>query len=289
MNVFKYWGRAWFDETQQQEFKVDLCRVAGSNISENDAKHLAGQRLSQSIERLKAGNALQEYDYDSKTLTEELIEEIFGPNGELVAAITRNRYGALVLNTQKILFADIDAECRSETLFERCLAWLGKRVLIKNKSYHLQQIERFSADNLDLELIVYETFAGFRVVIANHEFESLDPKAQTILSELGSDPLYVKLCQLQDCFRARLTPKPWRCGSSKPNVGFPFAGEEQAQLMVQWQKQYDEKLHKYKVCNKNNVINKQSSSELSDSRQLIARILRVHDAYVLGDTDLPLA
>jgi len=27
---------------------------------------------------------------------------------------------------------------------------------------------------------------------------------------LRSDPEYVKLCRIQECYRARLTPKPWR-------------------------------------------------------------------------------
>lgn len=32
-----------------------------------------------------------------------------------------------------------------------------------------------------------------------------------LLTDFGSDPLYIRLCRLQESFRARLTPQPWRC------------------------------------------------------------------------------
>lgn len=287
MNVFKYWSRAWCDSAQEHDLNFKLCRLAGSNISLEDAQFKAQQRLSESIERLKSGAALKEYEYQSKDLKEELIEEVMAPNGERVAAITRNRYGALVLNTQKILFADIDAENREPTFYERFLQLIGKGSQIKDKAYYLQKIELFAKQQTDFELLVYETFAGFRVAVISHEFAAIDSKAQMILEGLGSDPLYIKLCQQQDCFRARLSPKPWRCGSPKPNCYFPLESEQQIKAMQQWQQHYDERSAHYKVCNKAKHLNQQLGQ--NESRKLIERIIRVHDAYVLGSAELPLA
>jgi hypothetical protein len=40
--------------------------------------------------------------------------------------------------------------------------------------------------------------------------------AQRFMQFLRCDPDYIKLCRVQKCYRARLTPKPWRdkCGGS---------------------------------------------------------------------------
>src|SRR5699024_8216356 len=46
--------------------------------------------------------------YPDRRRPEELLEEIFSPEGALIAAITRNRYGAAVLNTDAMLIADVD-------------------------------------------------------------------------------------------------------------------------------------------------------------------------------------
>ena len=289
MRVFKYWSRVWQDKKDQSGFHFSLCRVAGSNISEHDAFTRAQQKLFDSIARLNSGESLTQYEYGEHTLTEELVEEIHDLNGERISAITRNRYGALILNTPNILFADIDAQNRSPTFFEHLLAWLGKPVMIKNKAWHLQRVAEFAQANPNYDLIVYETFAGLRIAIASHEFDALDAHADQILSDLGGDPLYQKLCKHQNCFRARLTPKPWRCGLLKPDNRFPFTDELQAEAMAKWQKSYELKSHHFKVCNKIQRFG-QGQTQLDPNVYLaIEKVLRVHDAYVLGTNELPLA
>uniref|UniRef100_UPI001C3D5E17 hypothetical protein n=1 Tax=Picosynechococcus sp. (strain ATCC 27264 / PCC 7002 / PR-6) TaxID=32049 RepID=UPI001C3D5E17 len=46
--------------------------------------------------------------YPSRRLPEELLEEVHGEDGALIAAVTRNRYGAAVLNTDALLICDVD-------------------------------------------------------------------------------------------------------------------------------------------------------------------------------------
>jgi hypothetical protein len=41
-------------------------------------------------------------------------------------------------------------------------------------------------------------------------FQPASREAQALLADLGADPKYVLLCGVQETFRARLTPKPWR-------------------------------------------------------------------------------
>ncbi len=70
-----------------------------------------------------------------------------------------------------------------------------------------------------------------------------------ILEQLRSDPLYMALSRKQKCFRARLTPKPWRIGAAKPPSGFPFDTEADEQRFRQWQAEYGSKSAGYGVCN----------------------------------------
>jgi hypothetical protein len=42
--------------------------------------------------------------------------------------------------------------------------------------------------------------------------------ANMLMRFLRADPDYVRLCAVQECYRARLTPKPWRCGDGPNHV-----------------------------------------------------------------------
>ena len=81
-----------------------------SDVSLEDARRDARRRMDALV---AAGGPEQEHDsgleyYPSRRLPEELLEEVRGEDGTLIAAITRNRYGAAVLNTDALLISDID-------------------------------------------------------------------------------------------------------------------------------------------------------------------------------------
>ena len=81
-----------------------------SDVSLEDARRDARERMDALV---AAGGPEQEHDsgleyYPSRRLPEELLEEVRGEDGTLIAAITRNRYGAAVLNTDALLISDID-------------------------------------------------------------------------------------------------------------------------------------------------------------------------------------
>jgi hypothetical protein len=59
-------------------------------------------------------------------------------------------------------------------------------------------------------------------VLAVHDlFDPTSAITLAALRELGSDPKYVQLAKAQECFRARLTPKPWRCGVRQSSRVYP--------------------------------------------------------------------
>ncbi len=59
---------------------------------------------------------------------------------------------------------------------------------------------------------IYRTKAGFRLLATHRPVFPSEPLAEEAFQEFKADILYRKLCVNQKCFRARLTPKSWRCG-----------------------------------------------------------------------------
>ncbi|MGH2485254.1 MAG: hypothetical protein ACRDHE_04485, partial [Ktedonobacterales bacterium] len=162
----------------------------------------------------EAGVPLGQYAYGEHPLREEIVQTI-QPDA---AVITRNLYGALVLNTSRTMFIDIDfAPASLGARTGGLLHWLrGKRAAAPPDEPRLQQVRQWAAGRPDLGLRAYRTFAGLRCVVTSQVFDPTAPQTLELLQTIGSDPLYVRLCQAQGCFRARLTPKPWRCRTSVP-------------------------------------------------------------------------
>jgi hypothetical protein len=100
---------------------------------------------------------------------------------------------------------------------------------------------------------------------------------------LGTDPLYLKLCIGQGCFRARLTPKPWRCGISKPPSRYPWDSLEAERWYRDWERRYEVAADRYATCR---LVETRGSGWPHPD---IQRLLSVHDARTRVERPLPLA
>jgi hypothetical protein len=114
--------------------------------------------------------------------------------------------------------------------------------------------------------------------------QAFDPKADAtvaLMNEVGCDPLYVRLCQVQASFRARLTPKPWRLEMRPPGVRWPFDEGHATERFRTW-------LGSYEAASKGRVacqfIEAIGSGAVDPA---IAPVLALHDARACGT--LPLA
>ena len=176
-------------------------------------------------------------------------EEITGRQGSVV--VTRNSYGARCLNVPDVLFADIDfapgSAWRASLVLLAVLAlgsvcaglvqqsWLLFGLLLSvslvlfaplaafalrlyvrwrggPEPAALYRIERFLAANPGWNLRTYRTPAGLRLVATHRTFDPADPEALEFFRAVAADPVYVRMCLNQGCFRARVTAKPWRIG-----------------------------------------------------------------------------
>lgn len=225
-----------------------------STRSVEDARRHAEENLAALIARglppARGARARRSEYYPRGPLREELLEEITAADGTLLAAVTRNRYGAEVLSTDAVVIADIDIpEPRraGRGLFSRLFGG-GPPPADPEEVAARERIAAFAAAHPAWGVLTFRTAAGFRVLVTGTGHRPSDPESTAILQELESDPLYVKLCQAHGTYRARLTPKPWRIGLQAPPVTWPTGGPGDETRYRDWIRTYDERSSAHDVC-----------------------------------------
>ena len=114
-------------------------------------------------------------------------------------------------------------------------------------------------------------------------FEPKQEDSTNIMRDLNSDPLYIRLCQAQECFRARLTPKPWRCGMKSPPTEFPWENRQAEGQYRQWEQKYNNTAINYSVCR---LIKQVGPTEIHPE---IRPIMELHDKMTCSENNLKLA
>ena len=303
----KRWG--WSDVSQD-----DAQAMADRRASEAMERVLNGEKLRRRETKDTYGTA------DGVPIREEVVSR------HADIAITRNSYGSLCLNTPNVLFADVDAEWRGELGMKSpgCIAiillgigvgiWQSsvlKGVLLISaslwlwsfindqinrrrrpaaeanlKQENLNAIRAFSNKYPEWHLRVYETPAGHRLLAMHDVFDPQGDVAKSALNELNTDQRFAKLCALQACFRARVSPKYWRMGykpkESLPKSKWPFP-HEHLSVRKTWIAGYDAIAPKFASCR---FLERLGSQTVHPDAEAV-RIL--HDQLCQSDTSLPLA
>jgi len=226
MKLARFWTRKRAEAVGGDGRRVEAVARGWSNESPAAAAQVAQDIAGRVAQKLASGDMRKgHYLYGDRPLPEPILYEFGGGGAEPRAAITRNVYGALVMNARNLMFIDIDRE--------------GNAVL--------GEIER-AATAAGIDARVYRTAAGYRVMVTNYGFEPGASNSEALLRQFGADPLYVKLCQMQQSFRARLTPKPWRCGLRLPPVAFPFETPRDQAMFDEWDQRYSAAIAGYATC-----------------------------------------
>lgn len=234
----------------------------------DDARTTATRYLARIQARIN-GEDLPDEDY-SVAIREEIVHEL-GPE----AIITRNRYGAEVLNCARLLMIDVDGPPPTQGIWQM-LFKRDRRPAKQRLFEHLCAVARQQPSRLQFRL--YATHSGFRVIVTGQEFAPSDPEVDRLFKVMGADPLYVLLCHKQDCYRARLTPKPSRIRHKAIRLRYPYGPELQAQLDA-WSLSYRERSQRYAVCKLLEVIGRDDPD----------RVVRYHDERTGAYSDRPLA
>lgn len=280
MKIAKYWEKTEGSALSRDGQMYRTTCWGGSSESADQALTLARAKLRHWARLVQAQpDPFDTYGYETGEIREELVEEIAGADGALIGAITRNGYGALVLNTPRLLIADVDAQ--PVGLLGRLKARFAGG--ITPKARRVAEIQAFHARHPELGLSVFETHAGLRVFLTNQAHAPEAHTSRQMMIALGADPLYQRLCQAQHCYRARLSPKPWRCGTTRPPHRYPREPGDAAQAHTHWLAGYAHHAAGYAVCRPLLTLGPTSQDEDT------ARLMALHQAMTVRPGDLPLA
>jgi len=290
MIVPNFWAEARTQHRSARK-RVTIRRYGWSMTSEDDALAMAEQRVSDALRRILIGETVARSELKRAYNGSDGVpirEEVLSRYGEEV--VTRNAYGAHCLNSPRALFADIDfspnASFRAVLVVFAILAALSIGLGIAAETiggafallfisllvaYPLtlglamiadaarggaaqiayRRIHRFIMDHPAWNVRVYRTPAGYRLLATHRTFGSEDPEVKEFFTAVATDPVYVRMCMNQKCFRARLTGKPWRMGIKqhmRPRPGVWPVRSEHLAIRNEWVAAYEKRAPSFAAC-----------------------------------------
>jgi hypothetical protein len=276
MKIPRFWQRFEADVWKPGGGKMRVFTWGWSESSEREAESRARERFQSLERRVSQGLELPKgYGYGSRPVREQILREIPGSGRDLDAILTRNSYGSVVLNAARAMFIDVDAPPpRSGPL--------GRLFRGRPDDAALEQVRQAVAAAGIGSVRLYRTAAGFRLLAIERAFAPASADAESAMRAVGADPSFVQLCKVQDSFRARLTPKPWRVGQAAPPGDFP----RDDRLRVA----FDDWLQKYEHASASRATCRfiETIGHGWVSRD-VAPILELHDEQTKASSDLPLA
>lgn len=278
MNFPKHWARA-------SSHGFSCWRW--SDTSPADAQALAREAVAKLVQRFEdherpAGR----YGYGDRPLREPVLREFRNDAGERTAVITRNAYGCLVLNTARVMFIDVDLPAAKPSP-GALWRWLVGRPRDASANpaepAALAKADAWAQQHRGWGWRVYRTRAGLRLLATHGLFEPAAAAESPVFEAVGADPLYRRLCQAQKCFRARLTPKPWRCGVRRPAPRWPWLQPKEEQRFKDWEKRYLEACGGRATCE---LIATMGHAEWHPE---VRAVVATHDEAARAASGLPLA
>lgn len=238
--------------------------------------------------RIKAGDIPRSTHggyYPNRPFREQVLQEFKSDAGETSAVITRNLYGCKVLNTARVMFVDIDLPepKKSGGFFKKLLGRPEIAPMSNPQSEALMRIENWTRANSEWGWRIYRTRSGLRLLATQGLVDANSDIANCVFESLGADPLYRKLCNSQKCFRARLTPKPWRCGLRDKPERWPWLDAKREKRFQNWEVKYQNCSADWATCEfLRHVGNPTIHPE-------VQTILKIHDDPTRADSKLQLA
>jgi len=266
MKIYHFWHKESVEiRIGGQPAKI---RVAGrSDVSVEDARRDALERASR-IERRIAGESPPKEDY-AVDIREQIVLEIDSHN-----IVTRNRYGARVLNTETVTIVDID---HHRPTFLEALGFRKR----DNKAAIVEDLEKLASrpEYSAFGFRVYETLMGARLIVTGAYIDPASAQGKALFSQAHADPMFAKLCVKQRCYRARLTPKPHRIKHRRISYRWPMEPDE-LESAKEWVREYEAASLAYATCRYVRTFGKEHP---------LSSIVGLHDEETRARSNLPLA
>lgn len=290
MIVPEHWAEARLRHRTGKR-QLTLRRFGWSMQSMEDAQAMAEARVAEALTRALAGEKLARRErklaYNGAAGL-PIREEVLSRSGDEV--ITRNSYGARCLNSPHALFADIDFEPRHSVrdafaVFALLAALVGvigwwlqhwawvlgltglalvltapltrwlRHATIAAQGGPAQRARarllNFLSQHPEWSVRLYATPNGLRLLATHRPFDPSSPEVQRFFDAVGADPLYVRMCVNQRCFRARLSAKPWRMGINehlRPRPGVWPVDASRRPQRERWVTRYEQVAAGFAAC-----------------------------------------
>lgn len=325
MIIPQFWAEASAKHRQHRK-QVTIRRFGWSEVSQAEAQSMAEERASDALEKVLSGQDLERREpkmpyngAEGVPIREEVLER------HDTSVITRNIYGARCLNTPDVLFADVDfAEERLPERFEQlsallillsggigywfagwgvaiaagvsmllCAGIVSSLYLAYQRRKHggpeqraRARIDRFVQTHSDWQLRLYRTPAGFRLLARHRRFDPHEPEVAEFFDAIAADKVYVRMCQRQQCFRARVSPKPWRIGIAdhiRPRPGVWPINPDRLPDRERWVAEYERRARDFAAC--------RWVADLGDGSvdPAVEDVVNLHDRIAQAQSDLPIA
>ncbi|MEP7301334.1 MAG: hypothetical protein ABI699_07375 [Caldimonas sp.] len=325
MIVPRHWaeGRVRHRSAERQ---VTVRRFGWSDSSLAEAQAMADARAAEALQRLLSGEKLPRREpkvpYNGAQGV-PIREEIVSRHGAII--VTRNSYGARCLNTPDVLFADIDFENEPSLRFSFAVfgvllllaigaGWASHSrglgiglailsmfvargvsgLLFQAASKSSGGAERVARGRIDAflqhhpewNLRLYRTPAGIRVLATHRTFDANEPAVAECFRALHTDPVYIAMCLNQQCFRARVSAKPWRIGIGahmRPRPGVWPVAPERLAVRDAWIAAYEAAAASFAACS---LLESVGSGAVHPD---VLPVQELHDRLAAATTGLPIA
>ncbi len=282
MKIPHYWAQGSAHELGSDGKRIEATCWGWSDSSEADARRTAEERATRVV-RARAsgtrGSAEHRYDYQERMPHEEVIERDPAGCAPGSAVITRNAYGARILNCAGAAFVDIDLPYPTRSVWD----FLRRKPRPDPAREATARVEAW-ATGRDRRLRCYRTAGGLRLLLLHRTFDPTADETQRLMESLGADPIYRRLCLCQESFRARLSPKPWRLGLRNPPLRRPNpANVPGTRAQAAWVADYEAASRERSVCRLLGEFGR------ADTDPALTPIVQLHDAATGARLESPLA
>jgi len=167
-------------------------------------------------------------------------------------------------------------------------AWTHHKLVLTRTTLEQRARQRvidFLQKRPDWRVRLYRTPAGFRLLVMHRLFDPHDAAVEECFAALKADPMYAKMCHMQRCFRARVSPKPWRIGLEARILPYAAWDARYAGLpqRLAWIEHYERAAQGYCACR---FVEELGQGNCADATEAV-RLL--HDDMCRVDESLPSA